>query len=42
MRRLMTDNERQRSKEEIHEERLEQKKMEVLQEFMEEQEQVTS
>jgi RNA polymerase primary sigma factor len=37
MRRLMADNERQRSKEEIHEERIEQKKMEVLQEFMEEQ-----
>ncbi len=37
MRRLMTDNERQRSKEEIHEERIEQKKMEVLQEFVEEQ-----
>ena len=37
MRRLMADNERQRSKEEIHEERLEQKKMEVLQEFMQEQ-----
>jgi RNA polymerase primary sigma factor len=37
MRRLMTDNERQRSKQEIHEERIEQKKMEVLQEFMEEQ-----
>ncbi len=33
MRRLMTDNERQRSKEEILEERIEQKKMEVLQEF---------
>lgn len=37
MRRLMTDNERQRSKEEIQEERIEQKKMQVLQEFMEEQ-----
>jgi RNA polymerase primary sigma factor len=36
MRRLMTDNERQRSKEEIQEERIEQKKMEVLQEFFEE------
>lgn len=36
MRRLMTENERQRSKEEIHEERIEQKKMEVLQEFFEE------
>lgn len=33
MRRLMTDNERQRSKEEILEERIEQKKMEVLHEF---------
>lgn len=33
MRRLMTDNERQRSKEEILEERIEQKKMEVLQQF---------
>jgi RNA polymerase primary sigma factor len=33
MRRLMTENERQRSKEEIQEERIEQKKMEVLQEF---------
>lgn len=37
MRRLMTDNERQRSRKEVHEERIEQKKMEVLQEFMEEQ-----
>jgi RNA polymerase primary sigma factor len=37
MRRLMTENERQRSKEEIQEERIEQKKMEVLQEFMKEQ-----
>lgn len=37
MRRLMVENERQRSKEEVHEERIEQKKMEVLQEFMEEQ-----
>lgn len=35
MRRLMTENERQRSKEEIQEERIEQKKMEVLQEFFE-------
>jgi len=33
MRRIMTENERQRSKEEVHEERIEQKKMEVLQEF---------
>jgi RNA polymerase primary sigma factor len=33
MRRLMTENERQRSKEEIQEERIEQKKMEVIQEF---------
>ncbi len=33
MRRIMTENERQRSKEEVQEERLEQKKMEVLQEF---------
>ncbi|MEM8868393.1 MAG: sigma-70 family RNA polymerase sigma factor [Verrucomicrobiota bacterium] len=33
MRRLLVDNERQRSKEEVHEERLEQTKMEVLQEF---------
>jgi RNA polymerase primary sigma factor len=33
MRRLMTDNERQRSKQEIHEARVERKKMEVLQEF---------
>ena len=33
MRRLMTDNERQRTKEEVIEERIEQKKMEVLQEF---------
>lgn len=38
MRRLMTDNERQRSKEEILEERIEQKKMEVLQEFFAENE----
>ncbi|TVP79295.1 MAG: sigma-70 family RNA polymerase sigma factor [Puniceicoccaceae bacterium] len=37
MRRLMTENERQRSKDEIYEERMEQKKMEVLQEFFEEQ-----
>lgn len=35
MRRLMTDNERQRSKEEVQAERIEQKKMEVLQEFFE-------
>jgi len=33
MRRIMTDNERQRSKKEVQEERIEQKKMEVLQEF---------
>ncbi|MEM7791938.1 MAG: sigma-70 family RNA polymerase sigma factor [Verrucomicrobiota bacterium] len=33
MRRLLTENERQRSKEEVHEERLEQTKMAVLQEF---------
>ena len=33
MRRLMLENERQRSKEEVQEERIEQKKMEVLQEF---------
>lgn len=33
MRRLMTENERQRSKEDIQKERIEQKKMEVLQEF---------
>jgi RNA polymerase primary sigma factor len=37
MRRLMTDNERQRSKEEVQEERIEQEKMRVLQEFFEEQ-----
>jgi RNA polymerase primary sigma factor len=36
MRRLMVENERQRSKEEVQEERIEQKKMEVLQEFFEE------
>lgn len=36
MRRIMTDNERQRSKEEIQEERIEQKKMEVLHEFFSE------
>jgi len=36
MRRIMTENERQRSKEEIQEERIEQKKMQVLQEFFEE------
>lgn len=36
MRRMMTENERQRSKEEIQEERIEQKKMEVLQEFFSE------
>ena len=33
MRRLMTENERQRTKKDIHEERIEQKKMEVIQEF---------
>ncbi len=33
MRRIMIENERQRSKEEVQEERIEQKKMEVLQEF---------
>ncbi|WP_425609232.1 sigma-70 family RNA polymerase sigma factor [Thalassobacterium sedimentorum] len=37
MRRLMTENERQRSKEEVQEERIEQEKMKVLQEFFEEQ-----
>ena len=36
MRRVMSENERQRSEEEIHEEHLEQKRMEVLQEFFEE------
>lgn len=36
MRRIMTENERQRSQEEIHEKHLEQKRMEVLQEFFEE------
>ncbi len=35
MRHLMTENERQRSKEEIQEERIEQKKMEVLKDFFE-------
>ena len=35
MRRIMTENERQRSHEEIHEEHLEQKRMEVLLEFFE-------
>ncbi|MGB1128243.1 MAG: sigma-70 family RNA polymerase sigma factor [Opitutales bacterium] len=34
MRRLMTDNERQRTKDEIHQENIQQKKMEVLQEFL--------
>ena len=29
----MTENERQRTKEDIHKERIEQKKMEVIQEF---------
>ncbi|WP_269523940.1 sigma-70 family RNA polymerase sigma factor [Coraliomargarita parva] len=33
MRRIMTENERQRTREEIQQERIEQKKMEVLQEF---------
>lgn len=33
MRRLMSENERQRTKEEVHQENIEQKKMEVLQEF---------
>jgi RNA polymerase primary sigma factor len=33
MRRMMVDNERQRSREEIHEEEIERKKMEVLHEF---------
>jgi RNA polymerase primary sigma factor len=37
MRRLMTDNERQRSREEIQEERIEQEKMRVLKEFFAEQ-----
>ncbi|MFT5836541.1 MAG: RNA polymerase primary sigma factor [Candidatus Azotimanducaceae bacterium] len=37
MRRLMTENERQRSTEEIQEERIEQKKMEVLKDFFEKQ-----
>lgn len=37
MRRIMTENERQRTKEEIHQETIEQKKMEVLQEFFAEQ-----
>ena len=36
MRRIMTENERQRTKEEVHQETIEQKKMEVLQEFFEE------
>lgn len=36
MRRIMSENERQRSEGEIHEENLEQKRMEVLQEFFEE------
>ena len=35
MRRIMTDNERQRTKEEVHQETLEQKKMEVFAEFFE-------
>jgi RNA polymerase primary sigma factor len=33
MRRIMADNERQRTREEVHQETIEQKKMEVLQEF---------
>lgn len=33
MRRILTENERQRTKEEVHQETIEQKKMEVLQEF---------
>jgi RNA polymerase primary sigma factor len=33
MRRIMSENERQRTKEEVHQENIEQKKMEVLQEF---------
>lgn len=37
MRRIMTENERQRTKEEVHQENIEQKKMEVLQEFFAEQ-----
>ena len=37
MRRLMTDNERQRSKEEVQKERIEQEKMRVLKEFFAEQ-----
>jgi RNA polymerase primary sigma factor len=37
MRRIMTENERQRSKSEVHQERIEQKRMEVLQEFFAEQ-----
>ena len=36
MRQIMSENERQRSEEEIHEEHLEQKRMEVLHEFFEE------
>ena len=36
MRKAMTENERQRSEKEIHEENIEQKRMEVLQEFFEE------
>ncbi|MFP4069022.1 MAG: sigma-70 family RNA polymerase sigma factor [Verrucomicrobiota bacterium] len=36
MRRMMLDNERQRTKDEVHEERIERKKMEVLYEFFEE------
>ena len=36
MRRIMMDNERQRTKEEVQEERIEQKKMEVLRDFFDE------
>jgi RNA polymerase primary sigma factor len=38
MRRILTENERQRSKEEVQEERIKKKKMEVLQEFFEQHE----
>jgi len=37
MRRIMTENERQRSKTEVHQEHIQQKRMEVLQEFFAEQ-----
>ena len=33
MRRIMVENERQRTKEEIHQDNIQQKKMEVLHEF---------